>query len=82
MECFTACVSWWKIFACCEQEKQRTEYDFLQAQVNPHFLNNTLLAVKSLIALGNVDRASRMMNQLVELLAYSFHPGNSVCHLG
>ena len=51
-----------------EQEKQRTEYDFLQAQVNPHFLNNTLLAVKSLIALGNVDRASRMMNQLVELL--------------
>lgn len=51
-----------------EQEKQRTEYDFLSAQVNPHFLNNTLLAVKSLIAMGRVDRASRMMNQLVELL--------------
>lgn len=51
-----------------EQEKQRTEYDFLQAQINPHFLNNTLLAVKSLIAMGHVDRASRMMNELVELL--------------
>ena len=51
-----------------EAEKQRTEYDFLQAQINPHFLNNTLLAVKSLIALGHVDRASRMMNELVELL--------------
>ena len=51
-----------------EAEKQRTEYDFLQAQINPHFLNNTLLAVKSLIAMGQADRASRMMNQLVELL--------------
>ena len=51
-----------------EQEKQRTEYDFLQAQINPHFLNNTLLAVKSLIAMDHVDRASRMMNELVELL--------------
>lgn len=51
-----------------EQEKQRTEYDFLQAQINPHFLNNTLLAVKSLIAMGHVDRAGRMMTELVELL--------------
>lgn len=51
-----------------EQEKQRTEYDFLQAQINPHFLNNTLLAVKGLIAMGEAERASRMMNELVELL--------------
>lgn len=51
-----------------EQEKQRTEYDFLQAQINPHFLNNTLLAVKGLIAMGHMDRAGRMMNELVELL--------------
>lgn len=51
-----------------EQEKQRNEYDFLQAQINPHFLNNTLLAVKSLVAMGNVEHASRMMSELVELL--------------
>ena len=38
-----------------EQEKQRTEYDFLQAQINPHFLNNTLLSVKSLIAMHQPD---------------------------
>lgn len=51
-----------------EQEKQKTEYDFLHAQINPHFLNNTLIAVKSLIAMGEVSRASRMMSELVELL--------------
>lgn len=51
-----------------EQEKQRTEYDFLSAQINPHFLSNTLLAVRSLISLGQVDRASQMMNELADLL--------------
>ena len=51
-----------------EQRKQRTEYDFLQAQINPHFLNNTLLSVKSLIAVHQPERAYRMMNELVELL--------------
>lgn len=51
-----------------EKEKQRTEYDFLQAQINPHFLNNTLLSVKSLIAMHQPERAYRMMNELVELL--------------
>ena len=51
-----------------EQEKQRTEYDFLQAQINPHFLNNTLLSVKSLIAMHQPERAYRMMSELVELL--------------
>lgn len=51
-----------------EQEKQRTEYDFLSAQVNPHFLSNTLLAVRSLISFGEVDRAGRMMNELADLL--------------
>lgn len=51
-----------------EQEKQRTEYDFLHAQIDPHFLNNTLLAVKSLLAMGEMERAGRMMNELVDLL--------------
>ena len=46
------------------------EYEMraLQAQINPHFLNNTLLSVKSLIAMHQPERAYRMMNELVELL--------------
>lgn len=51
-----------------EAEKQRTEYDFLQAQINPHFLNNTLLAIKSLLSLNRVSQAGSMMEELIEML--------------
>ena len=51
-----------------EQEKQKTEYDFLYAQINPHFLNNSLIAIKSLISMGDVTRAGKMMSELVDLL--------------
>ena len=36
-----------------ERKKRKVEFDFLQAQIEPHFLRNTLLTLKSLIALGN-----------------------------
>lgn len=51
-----------------EQEKRKTEYDFLQAQLSPHFLHNTLIAIKSLIAMGQTEQAGRMMEEFVELL--------------
>ncbi|MDO4175535.1 MAG: histidine kinase, partial [Eubacteriales bacterium] len=51
-----------------EQEKRKKEYDFLHAQMDPHFLNNTLVAVKSLIAMEDMERASKMMEELIELL--------------
>ena len=51
-----------------EAEKQKTEYDFLQAQINPHFLNNTLLAIKSLLSLNRVSQAGAMMAELIEML--------------
>ena len=49
-------------------EKQKTEYDFLQAQINPHFLNNTLLAVKSLLVTNRIKQAGCMMEELIEML--------------
>ena len=51
-----------------EAEKRKTEYDFLQAQMNPHFLHNTLIAVKSLIYIGETDKARNMLEQFVEFL--------------
>lgn len=51
-----------------EDEKRKTEYDFLLAQINPHFLNNTLVAIKSLLTFHQTERAEKMMEQLVELL--------------
>lgn len=51
-----------------EQEKQKTEYDFLHAQLSPHFLHNTLLTVKSLISTGQMDEAGQMMEKFTEML--------------
>ena len=57
-----------------EKEKRKTEYDFLQAQLDPHFLNNTLVAIKSLIAMNQMDQARCMMEQLIELLSIPATP--------
>lgn len=51
-----------------EAEKRRTEYDFQQAQLSPHFLHNTLVAVKSLIYMEQYDSAYKMLEQFEELL--------------
>ena len=51
-----------------EAEKRRTEYDFQQAQLSPHFLHNTLVAVKSLIYMGEYRKAQQMLEKFVELL--------------
>lgn len=51
-----------------EQQKHKIEYDFLQAQIQPHFLHNTLVALKSLIVMGESDKAVKMMNDFTALL--------------
>lgn len=51
-----------------EAEKLRSEYDFLQTQLNPHFMHNTLIAIKSLMAMGRLQEASNMMSEFVELI--------------
>ena len=51
-----------------EMEKRRTEYDFQQAQLDPHFIHNTLVAIKSLIYMGSYEQAQQMLEQFEELL--------------
>ena len=51
-----------------EAEKLRSEYDFLQTQLSPHFMHNTLIAIKSLMAMGRLQEASNMMSVFVELI--------------
>lgn len=51
-----------------EAEKRKTEYDFQQAQLSPHFLHNTLVAVKSLIYTRDYEAARKMLEEFVELL--------------
>lgn len=51
-----------------ESEKRRIEFDFLQAQINPHFLHNTLLGIKSLVSLGKQQQAVKMLEAFISLL--------------
>ncbi|MGI6005911.1 MAG: sensor histidine kinase [Ruminococcus sp.] len=51
-----------------ERKKRKAEFDFLQAQIEPHFVRNTLLTLKSLIALGEYKKAMSMLEDFNALL--------------
>ena len=47
---------------------QQTQYQMLQAQINPHFLNNTLNTVNWMIRAGRSEDAARVVVELGQLL--------------
>lgn len=49
----------------------KARLDMLQAQVNPHFLFNTLNAIYALTIQENADRAGEMISYLSSILRYS-----------
>ena len=51
-----------------QDEKKRAEYMALQAQINPHFLYNTLDSVKALVWTGNSRLVDSTITALVKLL--------------
>lgn len=51
---------------------QDTKYKMLQAQINPHFLYNTLNTLNWMVQLGHDKDASRVVIQLGKLLRASF----------
>lgn len=58
-----------------EKEKSKAELDFLKAQMNPHFLFNTLNNIYSLSKDGS-DQTSEMILKLSELLDYTIYECN------
>lgn len=51
---------------------EQTKYKMLQAQINPHFLYNTLNSISWMIKLGQTEDASKMIIELGILLRASF----------
>ena len=54
------------------KEKRKSELAALQAQINPHFLYNTLSSVSSLIKMNCPDEAFTMIHAIGMFLPHSF----------
>lgn len=51
-----------------EQQKRKMELSFLQAQINPHFMYNTLFSIKCMVDMDKNREASRMIASFIQLL--------------
>ncbi len=73
----------WQIDRNAEQEKQRrsTELALLQAQINPHFLYNTLDTIVWLIESGEIGGAVKMVASLSNYFRFSLSRGKNVITL-
>ena len=60
-----------------ETEKKQAELEALQAQINPHFLYNTLSAINSLANMGQVNNVSIMISKLVKFYRLTLNQGRT-----
>lgn len=51
-----------------EKQKRKLELGFLQAQINPHFLYNTLFSVKCMVDMNRNQEAADMLASFIQLL--------------
>ncbi len=55
-----------------ERQRAQSEMDALQFQINPHFLSNTLNAIKMMATLVRVENIQKMTGALMMILSASF----------
>lgn len=53
--------------------KEQMYYEALMAQINPHFLYNTLNSIKWLASINGNDAVAEMLSKLGNILHYAFH---------
>lgn len=58
-----------------EKRKRKAELFLLQSQINPHFLYNTLISVKTLIDLQRYQMASNMFQSLIDFYVIALNHG-------
>ncbi len=59
-----------------QQRKAEMQFQILQAQINPHFLYNTLDSIKWMAVMQNANNIAEMSTALIQLLKYNLaQPG-------
>lgn len=61
-----------------ERLKRIAELDFLQSQINPHFLYNTLFSIKCMISMGKNEEAEKMMELFIKLMKTAISSSNEL----
>jgi two-component system, sensor histidine kinase YesM len=61
-----------------QKEKRQLEVAIIQAQMNPHFLYNTLYSIKGLCDMGLNEDASEMISALSSFFRISISRGNEI----
>jgi two-component system sensor histidine kinase YesM len=59
-----------------EKQKRKTELDFLQAQINPHFVSNTLNTIIWMAKMNNADNIVLLTKSLSALIQSSMRRGS------
>ena len=57
------------------------QYHLLQAQINPHFMYNTLFSIKCVVDMNENRRASQMLSAFIQLLRSSLTDPDSMTTL-
>lgn len=61
-----------------QEEKRQLEFAIMQAQINPHFLYNTLYSIKGLCDMGMTKDASQMISALSNFFRIGISKGSDV----
>lgn len=65
-----------------QRKKRQAELDALQAQINPHFLYNTLDSVRWLAKIYNIEEIAKIISALENLLRASISKTNDLITIG
>ena len=65
-------------FEMCIRDRRKSEFDTLQAQINPHFLYNTLDIIVWMIENENLTDAVRVVTALARFFRISLSRGKSI----
>src|SRR5690606_38848563 len=64
-----------------ELSSKNNQLKAMQAQINPHFLNNTLQIIGTLALEQNNTRIYKLLSSLAKMMQYSMHNNNKVVSL-